>query len=100
MNVTLCRVFRVGSHFHWMAADDGGGAGCLTGLSDLTGRRGSGTSGISAEDPACAEGLVPPEVPDPPHNPFPPRYLARRTPGPGCQDRYPASITRRRAELA
>ena len=33
-------LFRVESHCHWMAADDGGWAGCLTGLNDLTGRRG------------------------------------------------------------
>ena len=50
-----------------------GRAGCLTGLSDLTGRRSSGTSAISAEDPACPEDPVPPGLPDPPHKPLPPR---------------------------
>jgi hypothetical protein len=59
MNVALYTFFRLENHSHWMAADDGGRGRCLTGLSDLTGRRGSETSGISVEDPACAEDLVP-----------------------------------------
>jgi len=37
---------------------------------------GGAPPGINVEDPACVEDLVPPGVPEAPHNPDPPRYPA------------------------
>src|SRR5262245_65591276 len=106
-----------------MAAGDGGRAGCLTGLSDLTGRSGC-AAGAQASRPGAGrvrgrDAMKPGfqrvqtrSIPGftasgPTRDPRPMVLMVPVLPGPVSelaaspgQNRYPASITRRRAELA
>ena len=75
MRVALCTFFCAQRHTHYIPAPCGAPTECLTGLDNLTGRRGRETSGFSVEDWAFVEDSVPQGVPNPPYSQDLPRYF-------------------------